>query len=170
MVLSMGVPPLCGLLSHQATTGCLTEQEEVQLQAAIEEDCRGTDLLALPPPPALAAAPGLCLPEPRPALLHQPLGLSHAQQALLSPQPQADGTTIYPGETTLVQHEPLLDMQDPFPVLLTQALQAGGYQSPAAVLPETLHAQFHDAVTGEALGKINRASHGQEMALPSRPE
>ena len=79
------------------------------------------------------------------------MGLSEAQQALLSPQPQADGTTIYPGETTLIQHEPLLDMQDPFPVLLTQALQAGGYQYPAAALPETWHAQFHDAVTGEAL-------------------
>ena len=41
------------------------------------------------------------------------MGLSDAQRMLLTPQLLPDGTTLYPGETTQVQHEPcLLDLQD----------------------------------------------------------
>ena len=99
------------------------------------------------------------------------MGLSEAQQLLLSPQPQADGTTLYPGETTLAQHEPLLDMKDPLPVFLQQTPQAGVYHHPAAALPEAWHGQFHDAITGEALDEYTEPHTGkQQMALSSRPE
>ena len=39
------------------------------------------------------------------------MGLSNAQQELLTPQLLANGNTLYPGETTQIQHEPLIDLQ-----------------------------------------------------------
>ena len=61
------------------------------------------------------------------------MGLSAAQQMLLSPQIQPDGTTLYPGETTQIQHEPLLDLQDHLPTSLA-APPPGGYQHPDDVM------------------------------------
>ena len=40
-----------------------------------------------------------------------PMGLSNAQQEPLTPQLLANGNTLYPGETTQIQHEPLIDLQ-----------------------------------------------------------
>ena len=62
----------------------------------------------------------------------------------------------------MVQQEPLLDLQDPFPILLTQALQAGGYQCPAAAPLGTPYPHFQDAVTGEALEEYTEPETGKK--------
>ena len=116
-----------GLCERQASTECLTAGEMAQYHAALAMDSCGPQPTA--PPLALTNAAAHCL---RAAQAHGgtvpdaqqpdsnaeaprglPMGLSDAQRMLLTPQLLPDGTTLYPGETTQVQHEPnLLDLQD----------------------------------------------------------
>ena len=121
-----GIRRFEGLCHFQASIGYLTAGEEAQYQAALAIDSRGPQPSAQLHTLPNAAAPDLLaaqahnnaaaphLPASTQLLpLDLPMGLSAAQQLLMTPQLLPDGTTLYPGETTQIQHEPcLLDLQD----------------------------------------------------------
>ena len=87
-----GVRRFPGTLGYQALECCLTPDQQARLQAATDEANAINVAAAMPTPP---------------------MALSFQPYMVPSPVLQADGTTLYAGETTAVVQEPLIDLQAP---------------------------------------------------------
>lgn len=125
-----GIRRFPGPVGYQGASGedgCLTDAQAAQLAAAIDAAYNG----AQPPPLALTAPPQEAAP---------PAALAYHPQMLPAPQLQADGTTVYAGETTAIPQEPLIDLQSCGPLLPPQT----------TTVSATLSA-FRDPETGDRL-------------------
>ena len=140
---------------YQAEDCSLTCEEEERLQAAIAE-ARNVATT-----PAVLLSPQALTGQPQTALPIQPMALFYQPQMWPSPQLQADGTTLYPGETTVVPQEPLLDLQDPAPLLLGQAVWKGGSQC-STTASVALQQPYRDAMTGDALLRFTDPKTGDD--------